>query len=228
MECIILAGGFGRRLSSIIGDRPKALIEYKGKPLINYIIEKIPPSIDIFVTTNRKFESAFNQNLITIDRAVKLLVEDTWSEEHKIGALSAICFWATTKKFNDDLLIIAADNYFEFDMNKFIDSYDGYNTLVAVYDIGDVKKARDFGVITLEGNKIVEFVEKPLFPVSSQVATACYIFPSRIIEVCMNYCMQGERDLLGSFIAHLVKTDEVRGFSFKEKWFDIGMEIQLE
>ena len=38
-EAIILAGGFGTRLQSVVSDRPKALVEVSGRPFIEYQLE---------------------------------------------------------------------------------------------------------------------------------------------------------------------------------------------
>lgn len=226
MKCLILAGGFGRRLPPGISEGPKALLDYLDKPLISHIVERIPRNIDILVATNKKFEPHFLRWKDTLNRPVEILVEKAWNEKEKPGALASIGYWVQNKCINEDLLVIASDNYFEFDVNRFISAYDGKNTLVAAYDIGDEKKARDFGVIELNGGKITKFVEKPAQPSSTLVATACYIFPTRILQICLSYCRTEKKDLLGDFIAHLVKTDEVYGFPFKEKWFDIGSEIK--
>jgi glucose-1-phosphate thymidylyltransferase len=227
MKCLILAGGFGRRVQPVIGDKPKTLLEYLGKPLISHIIDKIPPNIDIFISTNKRYEAGMLRWRETVQRSIEILVEPAQSENQKPGALSSISYWVQNKHISDDLLVIASDNYFEFDLRHFLASYNGQNALVAAYDIGDKEKARNFGVIRLNGYKIVEFNEKPPQPGSSLVATACYIFPPRILNICSNYCLEGKKDLLGDFIAHLVDTDEVFGFPFGEKWFDIGNEIEM-
>ena len=60
-----------------------------------------------------------------------------------------------------DLMLDIGDNYFEFDLSKFIAAYNGKNSLVAVYDIGDPQKASQFGVVRLAGYKIAELKEKP-------------------------------------------------------------------
>ncbi len=41
MKAMILAAGLGTRLRPWTNDRPKALVEYKGKPLIQWVIEKL-------------------------------------------------------------------------------------------------------------------------------------------------------------------------------------------
>ncbi len=107
-------------------------------------------------------------------------------------------------------------------MSQFASSYNGENTLVALYDIGDLSKASQFGVVKLDGHKVIGFEEKPLRPKSSLVATACYIFPRRIFPLISRYCYKGKRDNLGNFIAHLVDRDEVHAYTFTELWLDVG------
>ena len=224
MKCLILAGGFGTRLYPVTINRAKALFEYKSKPLLTHIVAKVPQDIDIFVTTNKKFEADFHRWQETIDRQVEICIEDVWTEEQRKGAVSSLNFWVSHKNITEDLLVIAGDNYFEFELAKFITSYNGKNTLVAVYDIGDKNKVTQFGVVSLEGRKIIELEEKPTKPKSSLIATACYIFPPRIFPLLSHYCSEGKRDSLGNFISYLINKDEVYVYSFTEPWLDIGSE----
>ena len=222
MKCLILAGGVGTRLYPLTINRAKALIEYKGKPLITHIVDKVPQDIDFLISINRKFETDFRHWQGTIDRQVELCVEDVWTEERRKGAVSALNFWIKHKHIAEDLLVIAGDNYFEFDLSKFIASYNGKNTLLAVYDIGDKSKASQFGVVQLDEHRIIELEEKPAKPKSNLIATACYIFPLRIFPFLSQYCSEGKRDNLGNFISYLIDTDEVHAYTFTEPWLDIG------
>jgi len=222
MKCLILAGGFATRLYPLTISHAKALLEYKGKPIISHIVDKIPRNIDIMVSINRKFESDFLQWQQGLDREVEILVEEALSEGQKLGAVGSLNFWIENKPIVEDLLVIAGDNYFEFNMAQFIAKYDNKHTLVAIYDIGDKDKASQFGVVRLEGHRIAELQEKPASPESSLVATACYVFPRRIFPLLHRYCQQGKRDNLGSFIAYLIDYDEVHSYIFTEPWLDIG------
>lgn len=222
VKCLIVAGGFGVRLYPLTITQAKALLEYKGKPLITYLINKVPRDIDILVSTNMKFEADFRQWQKTIDRHVELCVEEARTEEQKKGAVSALNFWIGRKSIAGDLLVIAGDNYFGFDLTQFIAAYNGNNTLVAIHDIGDRRKASQFGVVQLDGYRIVEFEEKSTNPSSSLIATACYILPPRVFPLLHQYCSEARRDNLGCFISHLIEVDEVQGYPFSELWFDIG------
>ena len=197
MKSLILASGFGTRLYPLTTTKAKGLLEYKGKALISHIVDKIPQDIDILVNTNKKFEADFRHWQDTIGRAVTLCVEPVFTEEQAFGAVGSLDYWIRAKNITDDLLVIASDNYFEFDLRQFIAAYNGKNTLVAVYDIGDKSKASRYGVVQLDGHRITEFEEKPAQPKSSLIAIACYIFPPRIFPLLFQCCAQGKRGQSG-------------------------------
>lgn len=139
MKSLILASGFGTRLYPLTFNKAKGLLEYKGKPLISHIVDKIPQNIDILVNTNKKFEADFCHWQSTLNREITLCIEPVFSEEQSLGAVGSLAHWVRAKNINDDLLVIASDNYFEFDLSKFISFYDGENTLVPVCQIADKK-----------------------------------------------------------------------------------------
>jgi glucose-1-phosphate thymidylyltransferase len=228
MKCLILAGGFGTRLYPLTIYKAKALLDYKGKPLLSHILDKVPGNIDTMVSCNRKFEADFREWQESAARLVELCVEDAWTEGQKKGAIGSLEFWVTDKNITEDLLVIAGDNYFEFTLTEFISAYNGRNVLVALYDIGHTSKASQFGVVGLDGDRIIEFQEKPARPRSSLVSTGIYILPARVFPVLSRYCTEGKRDNLGSFIAYLIERDEVRAHIFTEIWCDIGSTEDLE
>lgn len=231
MKCLILAGGFATRLYPHTINRAKALLEFKGKPIISHVVDRIPESVDILVSTNKKFEADFVAWQKTLDRAVEIAVEEAVSEEQKLGATFAIDHWIAKKKIREDLMVIAADNYFELNLIDLMGKFNGRNALVAVHDFGDKDKACEIaracqlGLVTLEGDRIVSLDEKPLEPTSSMAATGIYVLPKRVFPLLSRYCEERKRDNLGSFIAHLLEHEEVYAYSFNELWIDIGDEI---
>jgi glucose-1-phosphate thymidylyltransferase len=224
MKCLILAGGFATRLypESDKQIKAKALLSYSGKSIIGHLVDKVPPAIPVMVATNKKFEASFLHWQTKLERKVTILIEEAQHENQKPGAVSAIDFWIQKKQITEDLWVIAGDNYFEGDLLEFHDSYDGRHSLVAVYDIGSKEKARQFGVVRLNGSRIIELQEKPTQPVSSLVATACYIFPPDVFPLLHQYCNQAKRDHLGSFISHLTNSETVHAYMLTKPWLDIG------
>jgi len=222
VKCLVLAGGFGTRLYPLTINKAKPLLEYKGKPILTHIVDKIPQGVDILVSCNRKFEAEFYRWQKALGRQVEICVEDVWTERQRKGAVGSLNFWVSKKNISEDLLVIAGDNYFELHLAEFISAYDGKNALVAVYDIGDKKKASHFGVVKLDQNRIIGFDEKPAKAKSSLVATVIYILPPHLFPTLSQYCSEGKRDNLGSFITYLLDTDTVHAYSFDGLWLDIG------
>ena len=223
-----MASGFGTRLYPLTRDTAKALIQYKGKPLLTHIVERIPRNIDILLVTNRKFESDFLRWQQNMDRRVAIAVEDVWTEKEKKGALGSLTFGIEQGNINDDLLVLASDDYFEFDLSRFIAAYSGENALVAVHDIGDKKRARQFGVVEVEKGRIVRCEEKPAHPKTSLIGIACYLLPPRLFPVLSRYYHEHpEIDQLGRFITYLVESDTVDAYIFTELWQDTAGVLAL-
>jgi glucose-1-phosphate thymidylyltransferase len=229
VKCLILASGFGTRLYPLTRDRAKALIEYEGEPLLTHIVEKVPGNIDILVATNRKFEADFRRWQEGTDRKVEIGVEDVWTEREKNGALGSLAFWVEQEQIKEDLLVLASDDYFEFDLSQFIAAYNGKNALVAVHDIGDRNRASQFGVVEVEKGRIVKCEEKPQHPKTSLIGIACYLLPPRLLRVLSRYHREHpEIDQLGHFIAYLVKYDTVDAYVFTELWQDTAGILSLQ
>ncbi len=221
MRCLILAGGFATRLRGLAKEVAKPLLLLGQKPVITHIVEKIPCEMGVIVSINKRFERDFSKWRNGLDRDVEFFVEDALSNKEKLGALKSVHYMIKVKKLSEDLLIIAGDNFFEFNICDFIASYDGKAPLVAVYDIEDKDRAKRFGVVRLNGRRITEFYEKPLQPVTSLIAIGCYIVPARTLEHLSDCCIN-HKDNLGDFIAYLIQKEDVYAYTFKGTWFDIG------
>lgn len=222
MKCFILASGFGTRMYPLTRECAKALLPYKGKPMINHIVDKIPSGIDIMVNVNKKFVADFISWGREQVRPIDICVEDVSSEEERLGAVGALNHWIAGRGINEDMLVFGSDNYFEFDLGKFISAFDGRHVLVAVYDVQDLSMATRYGVVRLEGTRIVELEEKPAEPKSTLVSTACWVVPSRAFPLIGEFCRGERKDNLGNLIAYLVSRDEVSAYPFSENWIDIG------
>jgi glucose-1-phosphate thymidylyltransferase len=232
MKCLILAGGFATRLFPLTLNKAKALLEFKGQPNITHIIKRVPPDIGIMVSTNKKFESDFFNWQKTLNRKIDLCIEEALEDGQKKGAVSAINYWINNKRIDEDLIVIAADNYFEFDLDDLLEEFDGKTPLIAVRDVGDKEKACELaracqvGLVILEKNRVIKLDEKPPKPTSSIIATGIYVLPKRVFPSLDKYCYNQKQDNLGSFISYLLEKQEVRAYLFTETWIDIGDEIK--
>lgn len=236
VKALILAAGYATRLYPLTLDKPKPLLPVAGKPMLDYIIAKIEevPDIDeVFVVTNNKFFKHFLEwkSSYTGNKKVTIVNDHTTTNEDRLGAIGDIHYVIENMNIDDELLVIAGDNLFEFSLKDFVDFTKQKGTSFAVYDIGDKAKiANKFGCVELdENNKVIGFEEKPPEPKTTLASTACYFFTKDdIIE--LEKCIKENKqpDNSGDFIRYLTEKKDVFGFAFKERWFDIGGKEEYE
>jgi len=199
--------------------------------MIDRIIDKLSTadsSAHICIVTNARFFGDFDiwAKASPYKRRIALIDDGTTSNENRLGAIRDLELAIREESMDDDVLVIAGDNLFEFDLNRFLgfarSRPDGVS--IALYDIGDLEQAKNFGVLKIDGNnRVIDFEEKPPSPKSTLVSTGIYYFPKNKLPFIKEYVkMQSKLDAPGYYISWLSRTDKVYGFSFNEKWYDIG------
>jgi len=223
MRTVILAGGYAKRLWPITWDRPKPLLPIAGKPLLDYILELLPPDfLPAWVSVNRRFFPAFQA--WAEGKPVELVVEETKAEEEKLGAVGALAHLVKLLGLNDDLLVLAGDNWLSLDLQKFVAWAEG-KPAVALFPLGDPRKAQHrYGVAALEGKFIRAFQEKPENPVSDLASTACYFFPKDVLPLLSEFLTEAPKgqDAPGYFLQWLLRRREIVAFTEVQEWLDIG------
>ena len=231
MKALILAAGYATRLYPLTINQPKPLLPVGGRPMIDYImdkLEKLPEIDEIYVVTNNRFFKHFETWASNHSASKKITVinDKTLSNEERLGAIGDMQLVIKEAKIDDDLLIIAGDNLFSFKMDDFIKFAKGRspNCSIVLHNIGTLEEARRYGVVKIdENNKLLTFAEKPLEPESTLVAICLYYFPKKKLSKVAEYLSQSEhKDAPGAYISWLVQNDDVYGFIFDEEWYDIG------
>ena len=148
MYAIVLAGGYAKRLWPLTLNTPKALLPIAGKPILDYIMDKLealnPPLRKIVLSTNMLYQPQFKEWLASKDyKNVLLLPDDSESEEKKPGAIKAMAN-ITAFADEDDVLVIAGDGLFNDDLSGMLQTFKRKKaSVVALYPLGALKKPKD-------------------------------------------------------------------------------------
>lgn len=232
MKLLILAAGYAVRLQPLTLNTPKPLLPIGGKSMMDRMLAKTASvkKIDaIHVVSNHKFFQNFVEwKKLRGDASRIFLVDDgTVTNETRLGAIRDMELAIREGSIDDDLLVIAGDNLFDLDLAAFLKFAEGHNdgVSVALYDVGALSAAKKFGVVFIDEKGLVtDFEEKPQNPKSTLISTGIYFFPRQKLSFLREYVrLEGAKlDTPGYYIRWLSAKNQVYGFPFSEKWYDIG------
>jgi mannose-1-phosphate guanylyltransferase len=155
MQLVIIAGGLGTRLRPLTYARPKALVPLLNRPQILHLFERLPPAIDeVLVAVNYRFEQvkAFFES-VDLGRDVTVVHESV--PLGTAGALKNVAgkIDGTFAAFNGDVV----DTLDIGELLRFHAERRRRGTIT----VAPVADPSAFGVVAVEGDRAVRFVEKP-------------------------------------------------------------------
>lgn len=229
MKAIILAAGYGTRLHPLTKNMPKPLLLINNKPMLERItddIKKIKIIDRIYIVSNDKFYRNYLAWLkdYPLKENIFILNDKTTTDSSKLGAVGDINFAIKEAEINDDMLIMGADNLFDFNLKDFISAFKKKGNIVALKDLKDYSLVSKYSVIQIDkGKKITSFVEKPKNPKSTLIAACIYAYKKEVISLLKKY-IKGKKntDAPGYFVQWLHEQTAVYGFIADGHWFDIG------
>jgi glucose-1-phosphate thymidylyltransferase len=228
MKAIVLAAGYAKRLYPLTLHQPKPLLSVGGRPILEHLLSKIQniEAIDqTYIVTNAKFYEQFCDWVKKSSfRSCIILNDGTLENDHRLGAIGDIQFVLRSQKISDDILILAGDNLFEFDLADFVRFYKERGTSVACYELENLQLASQYGVLQLDDHgQILKFWEKPAQPLSRLISTGVYGYTRSDLEQMALYLKEGGNpDAPGHFLEWLANRKPVYGFIIPGRWFDIG------
>jgi len=231
MKAIVLAAGYATRLRPLTDVTAKQLLPVGGRPMIDWVCDRIETvTRDIHLVTNARFADDFRRWAAGRDD-VTVHDDGTVSNEDRLGAIGDIAFVLERTGLDDDVLVVAGDNLFDFDLSDFAAFADGKGvaSAVAVYDCGDLELATHYGVVETDADdRVTGFEEKPSEPRSTLVATAAYLYHREHAALVDRYLADGNPpDQPGRLVAWLYPREPVYAYRFDGTWFDIGNPEQL-
>jgi len=233
----VLAAGYATRLRPLTEEVAKPLLPLAGRPMLDYLYEKIASveEVDeVHVVTNSRFAADFREWAERGERPVPVTVHDdgTSSNEDRLGAIGDVRFVLERAGLEgEDLLVVAGDNLFEFDLGEFVSFWrskeDG--SALGVHDVGDLELMRHYAMVELTGDdRIALLVEKPEEPTSTLAGIAVYLFRADHAALVHTYLDDGNSpDQPGRFVVWLYPRVPVYGYRFPGDWLDIGDREQL-
>ena len=199
IKLYLLVGGKGERLSSVTNGTPKPLVNIKGKPFINYVLDDLKGFDVTLVCSDSTYDYFKNLDI------------DVFNEGDRAGTGGFLM--KLGESVPDSFYVMNGDTYFTGDLN--LDT-DESTVFVAEELVTD-----DVGYIKGRNGKVEEFVEKNPFAKGKElVSLGIYKFYKKDITLPMRLPISIEYDILSNIELKYKVLNTVR--------FDIGTPERLE
>lgn len=217
MQVLILAGGLGTRLRSVVSDRPKPMADVNGKPFLEYLINNLVSKgyKKIIIAAGYKKESIMEYfgDGSNFDCSIKYSIET-----EPLGTGGAI---ANAKNLiEEDLLVLNGDTFFDINFNEFEQFHKekDSNYTIALRKVKDVSR---YGAVEFDNDdKITGFTSKGENSISNYINGGIYIIEKQII---LSLELGKFISLESEIIPQVLKSKKVYGYKSKDYFIDIGI-----
>ena len=210
---IILAGGLGTRLRPLTDNIPKPLLPIKGKPILQHILENLKKNgiLNIIISLGYKSEQVIDY--FKDGSWLGLKISYT-SENVPLGTGGAVK--KATERIKEPFFLLWGDNLMDINLKALKEEYlkNGIGVIMALTPRGDVE---NFGVVKLQGKKIIKFVEKPKREEapSNLINAGAFIIEPRSLDILP----EGKSSMDYDFFEKLAPLGKISAYIHKGQWF---------
>jgi D-glycero-alpha-D-manno-heptose 1-phosphate guanylyltransferase len=216
-EAIVLAGGFGTRLQTVVSDLPKPMATVADKPFLHYIVKQlVKQGIQrIVFSVGYKSEAIVDYFSHSVF-AVEMLFQ---KEPEPFGTGGGIKYAMQACESND-VLVLNGDTYFDIDFSDLENIYFKKKAKAALA-LRMVENASRYGQVKMDAsNSIVAFEEKNL----EEAKSGCINGGTYILN--KKYFLENTETKFSieqHFFESQVKQGVLVGKVFKDYFIDIGI-----
>lgn len=230
MQCILLAAGYATRLYPLTENMPKALLKLGNKTILDMVVDKLDEVAEIeniYIVTNDKFFSHFSDwsKSYSGPKKVSVLNDHTTDNSNRIGAIGDLKYVIDNENIDDEIIVMASDNIFDFSLNDFAKAYRSKGAdMICAHKIDNAEDLHSMGVVVLDTDcRVLSFEEKPENPKSDLGVPPFYLYRRETLPLIGEYLKAGNNpDAPGHFIPWLIEKKSVYAYVFDAVRIDIG------
>lgn len=219
-KAVILVGGWGTRLRPLTYTFPKPLICFCNKPILKYQIEKL---VDINVKEIILALNYYSEMIIEEvskyedEFGIKIVYS---KEDDPLGTAGPLAL-ARDHLQNTNFFVLNSDICCNADLKAMKDAFlrgNGNVATILTYSVHDPTK---YGLVSVDGPKVLSFLEKPEKIVGEGpwlINAGIYIFSSTILD----YVEPREMSIEKEVFPKLAQENLLEHFQFEGYWMDIG------
>jgi len=222
MKGVVLAGGLGTRLAPLTKITNKHLLPVYNQPMIFYPIRTLVDAgvRDLLIVTGGSNAGDFLR-LLANGKAFGLPHINYTYQEGEGGIADALRL-AEHFAEGDKLVVMLGDNIIEKDVRRGVAAFNKQKRGARVY-LKQVDNPQAYGVAELNGDRIVNIVEKPKKPKSKYAVIGIYMYDSAVFDIIrtLKPSRRGELEITDVNNAYIAR-DELQYEILDGWWADAG------
>jgi UDP-N-acetylglucosamine diphosphorylase/glucosamine-1-phosphate N-acetyltransferase len=212
LKAVILAAGEGTRLRPFTNSRPKVMIPVANKPVLHYVVRALVDSgvKDIVLVVGYKKERIMSY--FGDGKSFGANIQYAFQDK-QLGTAHAL---RTAKPYlKDDFLVVAGDNLINArTVGDLLAQGKGMSVAVTTSDT-----PFRYGVVSIEGGKVINIIEKPQKKVGNIISTGMYRFTPEVFRLIDDGIDQGEGAMTNILQLSLPKT-ALHAVQTTGRWMD--------
>jgi glucose-1-phosphate thymidylyltransferase len=194
---VILAGGSGTRLHPLTRITNKHLLPLYDRPMVTYAVEALVEAgiEELMLVTGGTHAGEFFRLLGNgREYGVHLL---TYGYQEKAGGIAEALGLAEHFVAGDKVCVLLADNVFERSLRPIVENFERQDLggRIVLSRVEEDEHLRHLGVAVMNGDRVVEIVEKPATPPSKYAVTGVYFYDSGVWDVLPTLQPSGRGEL---------------------------------
>ncbi|QGQ98486.1 D-glycero-D-manno-heptose 1-phosphate guanosyltransferase [Paenibacillus psychroresistens] len=177
MEAIILAGGLGSRLRSVVADVPKPMAPINNQPFLKYLMDYLDKEgiTKVILSTGYKhevIEACFGSRYKDIEIVYSI-------EDQPLGTGGAIKK-ALDKVTSENVFILNGDTFFNVNLQQLLEKHLELNSLLT-FSLKPMTQFDRYGIVKTNADRIVAFTEK-MYCESGNINGGVYVAQSSLFN----------------------------------------------
>jgi D-glycero-alpha-D-manno-heptose 1-phosphate guanylyltransferase len=218
MDAIILAGGKGKRLRSVVSSVPKPLASVNGKPFLDILLEQLnrSPCIGkVVLAVGYKSEQIISQ----YENCSRYNFDIQFSVEDKLLGTGGAIKKAIAHTDTDNILVLNGDSYVSVNISGLIHEHEETNASMTMV-LSEVENANRYGSVQLgSDHRIIKFEEKKYDPTRGLINAGIYAIKIEIFDtIDDDLIVSMEHDIIPGMLG----CSSVYGYVSHGKFIDIG------
>jgi D-glycero-alpha-D-manno-heptose 1-phosphate guanylyltransferase len=214
---IILAGGLGTRLRTIVPDKPKVLAPVAGRPFVTYLLDQLARTgIRRVVMSTGHLAEQFADAIGFEYHGLEIAYAQ---EAEPLGTGGAIKF-AGTHVDSPHALVLNGDSYFDADLAAYMEWHrtGGQDASLLLVEVPDASR---FGTVELkaDGAHVAAFLEKQPEEVPGRINAGVYLLRAEMLDEIPAGKCSIERDVFPRWLGER----DVRAWVTDGDFIDIGV-----